>query len=197
MEKIIELKTIYDYGENERNIYSSIVGYYSSYDTAIKQMDRLYNKDKRYIMFLTEEYKIDVISEYSDNYEAWVCVRQYKYIDGEGMVMTHETVRDFKGHVTDKYSYKPGDVIEYMDSHDMINIAIVGYTPITIEEVKKRNITVDDSDDSYLVYDLGKGDTHDHISSCLIIGYADVSPEIYKQYQDKLKERYEQNKKGD
>lgn len=194
MNTIIELKAIYDYGENERNIYSSIVGYYSNYDNVIKQMDRLYNKDKGYIMFLTEEYKTDIISKYSDNYEAWICARQYKYIDGKGIVMTHETVRNFKGHIPDEYSYKPGDIIEYIDSHDMVYVAIVGYTPITVEEAVKRGITLDDSDDSYLVYELGKGDTHDHISPCLILGHAEVLPEEYKKYKDKLKERYEQNK---
>ena len=49
--------------------------------------------------------------------------------------------------------------------------------------------SLDNTDDSYLIYELGNGDTHDHIMSKNIIGLAKLDWETRKKYQDKLQER--------
>ena len=60
--------------------------------------------------------------------------------------------------------------------------------PILIYDEKKVDC-IDFTDDSYIVYDLGDGDTHDHIMTNYIIGLANIRPDTYKAYKDKLKER--------
>ncbi len=197
MNTIIELKSVYDYTteeETEKSIYESVVGYYSSIDKAIKQMKVLTTKDNNYVMFLVSEYILDDISDDNDTWTRWIKECQYKCIDSE-IVMTHESNKIYNGFVADEFSYKPGDIIEYIGFKDTVYQGIVGYTPPTVEEIEKRRLIVDDTDDCYLVYALGDGDTHDHVRTNYIIGYADVSPEIYKQYKDKLKERNEVNGK--
>lgn len=194
MKTIIELKSVYDYseGEPERSLYESVVGYYSGFDEAVKQIETLVDGTDNYVMFLASEYVLDDISDESDVWSRWIKTRQYKRIGGE-VVMTHETCKNYKGFIETLYTYKPGDIIEYIGYKDTVYTAIVGYTPPTVKEVEERGLVLDDTDDSYLVYELGEGDTHDHIPSTHIIGLVDATPDVFKQYKEKLKERYEVN----
>lgn len=208
MNTMIELKAVYDFGENGvRDIYTYTVGYYSSYDYVEKQIDVFCKQEdeyvngfygRSYVMFLTDEYVLDTIKEDNNDYSSFVCTRQYKYINGK-VVLIHETPKDYKGSdENDAYAYKPGDIIEYLNGNMVgsigTSVSIIGYAPATVEEMEKHHWVLDDTDDSYLVYDLGEGDTHDHIPSCRIIGLADISPDEEEKYREKLEERYLVNK---
>ena len=193
MKRIIELKSIYDWADagEEKSIYSSIIGFFSSYEKATEQMNNMSHDGC--VMFLTYEYDIDKInSEPTDNSENWICTRQYKVINGK-ITLTHSTYSTWCGHTEDEYSYHTGDIIEYVGIEDTIWKGIVCHPPISIDEVKERGLMIDEYDDSYMVYGLGEGDTHDHIMSYNVIGLANVTDEERKQYEEKLEERIKAN----
>jgi hypothetical protein len=196
MNTIIELESIYDYSDIDEDemLFKSFVGYYSSYEKVEEVIKKLCESDDSYKMFITDEYVIDkLVPANADGFDDWECTRQYKLIDGS-VVMVHEVTKEYKGHIASKYDYKQGDIIKWIDGPNNVYTGIVCMPPISVEEVKARDMVVDSFDDCYHVYCLGEGDTHEHVPTVSIVGYADVSPEIYKQYKDKLKERYEQNK---
>ena len=190
MNTIIELKSVYDYSDDneEKYISKSLVGYYSCYERVEEVIKYLSEKDDSYIMFLTDEYSIDELRPLNDDgFKNWHKTRQYKFINGS-VVMIHETPKNYKGHIKSKYDYKSGDIIEWIDGHSNVYTGIVAMCPPSIEGLKHIHL-VDSMDDSYLVYLLGDGDTHEHIATVNIIGYADITPDKYKQYKDKLLER--------
>lgn len=197
MNTIIELKSVYDYADIDKDemLFKSFIGYYSTYEKVEEVIKKLCESDDSYKMFITDEYVIDkLVPANADGFDSWLCSRQYKLI-GNSVVMTHETPKDYKGHIASKYDYKQGDIIKWIDGPNNVYTGIVCMPPISIEEVKARNMVVDSFDDCYHVYCLGEGDTHEHVPTVSIVGYADVSPEEYIKYKNKLKERNEVNGK--
>lgn len=181
--------------DNEDSTYNRYtVGYYSSFEIAEQVMYTLFVlKDE--ILFLTEEIELDTILNNEDYYKDYITYRQYKWV-GDEIKMIHETPYSFDGYRNDEdYQYKVGDIIRYLYSDNKIGISIVGGVPPRYD--KKKSQFFDFIDDSYLVYDLGEGDTHDHIMTFKIIGLAEIEPHTFKAYRDKLKERmkiWEKNK---
>lgn len=197
MNTIIELMSIYDYSDIDEDemLFKSFVGYYSTYEKVEAVIKDLCEVDSSYKMFITDEYVIDnSLSVNNNGFDDWECTRQYKLIDGS-VVMVHEVTKEYKGHIASKYDYKQGDIIKWIDGPNNVYTGIVCMPPISIEEVKARNMVVDSFDDCYHVYCLGEGDTHEHVPTVSIVGYADVSPEEYIEYKNKLKERNEVNGK--
>lgn len=199
MNTIIELNSVYDYSttiEDGELLHVDTVGYYSCYENVEEAMKKLCESDDSYRMFLTNEFIIDILSpaKYGNTMDSFLRLRQYMFIDGS-VVMIHETPKDYKGHIASEYDYKSGDIIEWIDGHSNVYTGIVCMPPISVAEVKVRNIEVDTFDDCYHVYCLGDGDTHEHIPTVHILGYAEVSEEERKKYEDKLKERNEVNGK--
>ncbi len=164
--------------------YKYTIGYYSSYEMVEKVMPALFViKDEA--LFITEEIQIDTITNNEDYYKDYVTQRQYRWVDDE-IKMIHETPYNFKGYKDDnEYQYKIGDIIEYICGNDKVEVSIVGGVPPKYNEEKYFDYT----DDSYLVYDLGEGDTHNHIPTCDIIGLANVDEEVAEMYKKKLEER--------
>ena len=188
--------SVYDYAniDEDEMLFKSFIGYYSTYEKVEEVIKKLCESDDSYKMFITNEYVIDkLVPANADGFDSWVCSRQYKFIDGS-VVMVHEVTKEYKGHIASKYDYKQGDIIKWIDGHDVYT-GIVCMPPISIEEVKVRGIEVDSFDDCYHVYCLGEGDTHEHVPTVHILGYAEVSEEERKKYEDKLKERNEVNGK--
>ena len=179
---------IADICREDNTYYQYTVGYYSSYEMVEKVMYALYVV-REDALFFTEEIQIDTIINNEDYYKDYVIQRQYKWV-GDEIKMIHETPYYFNGYKNDdEYQYKVGDIIEYLDRNDKIGISIVGGVPIKYD--KNKEGFIDFTDDSYIVYDLGEGDTHDHILTINIIGLAEIGPDTYKAYKDKLKERME------
>ena len=197
MNTIIELKSVYDYADIDEDemLFKSFIGYYSTYEKVEEVIKKLCESDDSYKMFITNEYVIDkLVPANADGFDSWVCSRQYKLIDGS-VVMVHEVTKEYKGHIASEYDYKSGDIIKWIDGTINVYTGIVCMPPISVEEVKVRGIEVDSFDDCYHVYCLGEGDTHEHVPTVHILGYAEVSEEERKKYEDKLKERNEVNGK--
>lgn len=192
MKSIIELKAIVDFTSR---IYVDVIGYYTTYDNVIEQIKDLSEGRIDHIMFHTYEYRLDIVDKEIYFEERIVSERQYKIIDGE-VVLIHETLGEYKGHTENEYSFKRGDIINYIGYEDNIYTGIVCNPPISKEEAEKRQLTLDNLDDSYLVYELGDGNTHDHVRTINIIGLADISEEQKKLFEDKLKERLEIQEKN-
>ena len=177
---------IVDIDKENNTYFQYTVGYYSSYEMVESVMPALFVVREE-ALFLTEEIQIDTITSNEDYYKDYVIQRQYRWVDDE-IKMIHETPFDFKGYEYDEdYQYKIGDIIQYLDNKEKLGVAIVGGVPP--KQDKKKKMYFDFTDDSYLVYRLGNGDTHDHISTCEIVGLAEIRPEEYKAYKDKLAER--------
>ena len=171
------------------------MGYYSDYTKAEETIRKIVELpewvDETFVLFITDEYPLDafVLSYRGVDIGQWKAERQYKFI-GDKLVMTHETVREYKGHVNDEYSYKQGDIIDYIAHDGDIITGIVGYPPLSVEEVKDKGLPMDSYDDSYIVYLLGEGDTHEHVMTNYIIGLNPyVSSQEMKEYYMKLEER--------
>lgn len=182
---IIKLDIV-DICRDDNTYYEYTVGYYSSYELVEKVMYALYvNREDS--LFFTEEIQLDTIINNEDYYLDYVIHRQYRWV-GDKIKMIHETPYYFNGYKSDEdYQYKVGDIIEYLDRNNKIGVSIIGSVPIKYDE--KKVDCIDFTDDSYIVYDLGEGDTHDHIMTNYIIGLANIRPDTYKAYKDKLKER--------
>ena len=192
MENIMEKKRIVikldivDIDRENNTYFQYTVGYYSSFEMVETVMPALFVV-KEDTLFIAEEIQIDTIITNEDDYKDFVTQRQYRWV-GDEIKMIHETPFNFNGYEEDsKYQYKIGDIIQYLDNKDKLGIAIVGGVPPKQDKEKKKCFY--SMDDSYLVYKLGKGDTHEHILTCEIIGLAEIKPDEYKAYKDKLKER--------
>ena len=195
MNTIIELMSVYDYAniDEDEMLFKSFIGYYSTYEKVEAVIKDLCKADSSYKMFITDEYVIDnLLPVNDDGFDDWECTRQYKFIDGS-VVMVHEVTKEYKGHIASEYDYKSGDIIKWMNGPCNACTGIVCMPPMSIEEAKVRGIEVDSFDDCYHVYCLGEGDTHEHVPTVSIVGYADVSPDEYKAYKDKLSERLKNN----
>ena len=191
-DKTIITLTVYvlDNISTPNGAYNYDFGYYSNYETVERVIKSFGTVG---IMFITKERYLDKITDWTDNVDDddLVCIRQYMVVNDE-VVMVHETKHDYQGHIGE-IKYKPGDIIKYV-GYDGIETAIIRDTPYTTEEYKKRKLALDEMDDSYTVYTLGEGDTHDHIMTVFILGLADVPECTRKVYEAKLEERKEMNK---
>ena len=185
IQTIIKLDIV-DICRDDNTYYEYTVGYYSSYELVEKVMYALYvNREDS--LFFTEEIQLDTIINNEDYYLDYVIHRQYRWV-GDKIKMIHETPYYFNGYKSDEdYQYKVGDVIEYLDTNNKIGVSIIGDVPIKYDE--KKADCIEFTDDSYIVYDLGEGDTHYYIMTNYIIGLANIRPDTYKAYKDKLKER--------
>ena len=80
---------------------------------------------------------------------------------------------DFYGRPIEEIRFQVGDIVEVL-GYNCVELAIVGMLPPTperYEELRQRwlekhhdgSSLMDESDDCYLVYTIGEGDTHQHI----------------------------------
>ena len=189
-DKIIKLDIV-DIDLEEKTTFTFNLGFFSSYEKAENVMKNI-DKAKEETIFITQEIIIDVIESVEDF--IFYTTRQYKWVNNE-LKMIHETPSDFNGY-TDKLkecTYKKGDIIDYISFDGRIHTAIVDSVPPQYSEDKKN--LYDFFDDSYLVYHLGEGDTHQHVNTTNIIGFSEIGPDVFKAYRDKLKERDKANGK--
>lgn len=186
MKTIIRLNIVEIY-RPDNTYYKHTIGYYSSYEI----VERIINDNefiREDILYITEELPLDKYEKVEENYgNDCITFRQYSFKDNS-FVMTHETRYDFNGYKDDNdYQYKVGDIIEYLGRNNEIYIGIVGGIPLKYDLLKERYM--ESYDDSYILYSLGEGDTHEHIMAINIIGLPSVSPDTVKAYKDKLEER--------
>lgn len=177
----------FDEDESQKYYYDYVIGYFSSYEKAEEVMKQ--DVDVNHTLYQTEEIPLDF--EYDENIgdiiRDYTTYRQYRFLDNK-MILFHETKYDFKGYTEEMvYPYKVGNIIEYFGNDEKIYVGIIDSLP----PVYGKYQSLDNTDDSYLIYDLGEGDTHDHIMTKNIIGLAKLDWETRKKYKDKLQERQE------
>lgn len=117
-------------------------------------------------------------------------------------------VHEFKGRPAEKIRFHKGDIVE-VACFSYTELCIVDLVPITPERVAERRerakkmypdcwemfSRLDYSDDCYLVYCLGEGDTHWHPLSCYLFPPSrPVSKNIERQLREKLAEMDELHK---
>ena len=131
-------------------------------------------------------------------------------------LLDHQCERHFKGRTPEQIRFRPGDIVEVIDEWGA-ELCVVGHAQPTTEdyasyrkrcwedcmkdcqklcrdksvEVKEENCIFhwDYSDDCYLVYSLGKGDTHFHPESPNVFRPTKLVP---KALREKLKAKYEE-----
>lgn len=180
---LIKLEEVFlDYDNMLSSTYD--VGLFSSYDKVEKVMTELFESSTSplQIIFLTSEIEVDKVDYYGENCE----FRQYRFIDNV-LTMVDKVTSTFSGYKDmSEYKYKVGDVIDYFEG-ERIQRGIVADVPPRYEKGKENYY--DWYDDCYLVYGLGYGDTHGHISKIYIIGLSSLNKEEIQKYKDKLRER--------
>lgn len=131
-------------------------------------------------------------------------------------LLDYQCERHFKGRTPEQIRFQPGDIVEVIDEWGA-ELCVVGHAQPTTEdyasyrkrcwedcmkdcqkscrdksvEVKEENCMFhwDYSDDSYLVYSLGEGDTHFHPESPNVFRPTKLVP---KALREKLKAKYEE-----
>lgn len=131
-------------------------------------------------------------------------------------LLDYQCERHFKGRTPEQIRFRPGDIVEVIDEWG-VELCVVGHAQPTTEdyasyrkrcwedcmkdcqkscrdksvEVKEENCTFhwDYSDDCYLVYSLGEGDTHFHPESPKV--FRPTKP-VPKALREKLKAKYEE-----
>ncbi len=103
----------------------------------------------------------------------------------------------FFGRPVEEIRFQVGDIVEVL-GYDSVELAIVGMLPPTperYEELKQRRLEkhddfpslMDDSDDCYLVYTIGEGDTHQHIKCYKVFPPSKlVPPTITRKLRDTI-----------
>lgn len=131
-------------------------------------------------------------------------------------LLDYQCERHFKGRTPEQIRFRPGDIVEVIDEWGA-ELCVVGHAQPTMEdyagfrkrcwedcmkdcqkscrdksvEVKEENCIFhwDYSDDCYLVYSLGEGDTHFHPESPKV--FRPTKP-VPKALREKLKAKYEE-----
>ena len=121
--------------------------------------------------------------------------------------------RQFKGRTPDQIRFQPGDIVEVISGWQA-ELCVIGHTQPTVEYYEsyrkrwlenhrkrclKKGIEYNEeecfhwdySDDCYLVYSLGEGDTHFHPESPKV--FRPTKP-VPKALREKLKAKYEEMK---
>ena len=171
--------------DGEVNVYTLFCGNYTSYDTLERGLMSIYrqihgNSSERDV-FVTFEHIAD--PETFDEAVLLREIRQYRVVDGNATLI-HSTKSQYKGRETED-AYSKGDIIEYID-RDSVSTGIIRDCPITSSSPIASTLCLDMYDDSYLVYELGDNDTHQHVMSVYVIGKADVDNVTRGKYVEKL-----------
>ncbi len=131
-------------------------------------------------------------------------------------LLDYQCERHFKGRTPEQIRFQPGDIVEVIDEWGA-ELCVVGHAQPTMEdyagfrkrcwedcmkdcqkscrdksvEVKEENCIFhwDYSDDCYLVYSLGEGDTHFHPESPKVFRPTKLVPKVLRE---KLKAKYEE-----
>lgn len=125
---------------------------------------------------------------------------KWRSYNADGEANDHSLVTEsgeFYGRHVEKIRFQVGDIVEVL-GYDSVELAIVGMLPPTpkrYEELKQRwqekydgcSSLMDESDDNYLVYTIGEGDTHQHIECYKVFPPSKfVSPTIVRKLRDTI-----------
>lgn len=210
---IFELKSIKLDGEKQhyplRKVYDRVKSVYSSLEKAEEAMREIVAKEK------AEKAECEQEEDDYCNYDStfgyviyemqldkvfapWLAfsIRTYTKdgeLNDECCWIDRENVGEllpFCGRPEEKIRFKVGDIVEVWHGNT-VELEIVAGLPISCKEYeegwKERKVELDASDDCYLTYSLGAGDTHGHPQSdALFVPTKKVSAKLKHQLRVKL-----------
>lgn len=210
---IFELRKIELDGEKQRyplrKVYDRVISVYSSLEKAEEAMREFVAKEK------AEKAECEQEEEDGCNYDStfgyviyeirvdkvfapWLAfsIRTYTKdgeLNDECCWIDRENAGEllpFCGRPEEKIRFRVGDIVEVWHGHT-VELEIVAGLPISCKEYeeswKERNVKLDVSDDCYLTYSLGVGDTHGHPQSNeLFVPTKKVSAKLKHQLRVKL-----------
>lgn len=162
------------------------VGYFDSLHKAISQI-ALTKKCDYLLLFKPILFTIDVMNINCNRFiDPENDIEEISSYDGDGKYIT-TVMRNFNGRLEGEIKHKQGEIVICI-TDDYAFYGIVGYPPLSIKEATERNINcLDMSDDSYIVYSIGCGDTHHHIPSTHILPVSE--DKVHSTFVKKLKEK--------
>lgn len=184
------------------------LGIYSSLDKTYEALQEFVAEEEpymKYIMgYIVEERVFD--ASYWDN----VIISTYTYTNGilnDGCVWTNENdpggLNPFYGRPKEKIRFKLGDIVEVCQGGES-ELHIIHHTPTSTEEFEKRckarwekegdspenGTWLDSTDDCYMAYSIGIGDTHGHPEAPYVFAPTKKVPsKIKRKLQGKLLEQ--------
>ena len=161
-----------------RKTQKRTLGVYSSLGKAYEALQEFVaEEDSKYTMgYIVEERVLDA------SYWKNVIISTYTYTkDGtlnDGCVWTNENnpgrYNPFYGRPKEKIRFKPGDIVEVYQGNES-ELSIICHTPLSTEDFEEYKVWweergdlpengthFDSTDDCYLTYSIGIGDTHNH-----------------------------------
>lgn len=181
----------------------------------IAEKEEYHNDEKRFGHDVVLAYRI---TEYELDTEVWKCsstqsVRTYTANGkpNDESLLDYQCERHFRGRPPEQIRFQPGDIVEVIDEWQA-ELCVVGHAQPTVEYYEscrkhwlenhrkrclKKNVEYNEeecfhwdySDDCYLVYSLGEGDTHFHPESPKV--FRPTKP-VPKALREKLKAKYEE-----
>ena len=183
----------------------------------IAEKEEYHNDEKRFGHDVVLAYRI---TEYELDSEVWKCssTQSVRTYTAEGKpndesLLDYQCERHFKGRPPEQIRFQPGDIVEVITGWQA-ELCVIGHTQPTVEYYEscrkrwlenhrkrclKKGIEYNEeecfhwdySDDCYLVYSLGAGDTHFHPESPKV--FRPTKP-VPKALREKLKAKYEEMK---
>ena len=182
----LELIRIRNYRYPIKKTWSHLIGLYTTLEKTEKAMLNVVNN------WETDKYKDTfcfIITERKQNPKIndddIVAVRTY-YPNGE-FYEENLVSRDgvFRGRPVERIKFKVGDIVEIYYG-DIVELAIIGGTPPTVEFAEHHSYSMDRFDDQYLIYDTQPGG-HNHIQSQYIFPTnKPVSDKLHKKLREQM-----------
>lgn len=165
------------------------VGYFDSLHEAVSQIT-LTKKCDYLLLFKPILFTIETMNINCNRFiEPENDIEEISSYDGDGKYIA-TVMRNFNGRLEGEIKHKQGEIVICV-SENYAFYGIVGYPPLSIKEATERNINcLDMSDDSYIVYTIGYGDTHTHIPSTHILTVSEDN--VNAALVEKLKEKYQE-----
>ena len=196
-----------------RRIRLQRVGFFQTKEGAEEAMHAYIKHEKECCEKWDENYYADCLgyyidevlvhNKYSEFYENERPQRCFSYTaDGElNDCAALDEFGWFKGRKTKDIRFKEGDIVEFV-GFDYSELAIVSAPPPSKEiynQIAKRakkikkSFFMDESDDCYMVYTLGEGDTHEH---CLCYNVFRPTRPVPEKIAEKLKSKLKEMRQG-
>ena len=209
-ETVYELQQILVLGQRcpKRKMHLNRIGLYDSLKNAEESM-RLYiqAEKEQYKGWGRDDYKKECLGYLISGQQILHCeLPDFSYhpkwwsYNADGEANDHSLAAEsgeFYGRPTEEIRFQVGDIVEVL-GYDSVELAIVGMLPPTperYEELKQRWLEkhddfpslMDESDDCYLVYTIGEGDTHQHIECYKVFPPSKpVPPTIARKLRDTI-----------
>lgn len=204
---VVEAINTYNDRYPRRKAWSAALAYCSTLERVEQALRRIIADEKQYennepravwdmyhVGYIISERQVDAfINQKNDVSDDWVYNIRVRSYTADGIFVcensTPELAPDYEyhGRQPEDIRFHHGDIVEVYEC-GYAELGIVDLEPPSVERAQELG-HLDYTDDSYLVYFLGEGDTHSHpLSYMLLPPSKPVSPRLTKLLKDKLAE---------